>query len=127
MDALQERAPFDRAAKEILSRAQGGGEFKAVFTANAASDIFYLYRKARDSAAAKAALAFLIEAFGVVSVTRDDCSAALASSIEDFEDALVAVCAEKEHVDYIITRDERFLQAISSVRSVTPMDLLAII
>ena len=98
-----------------------------MFTANAASDIFYLYSKARDIAAAKAALIFLIEAFGVVSVVRDDCSAALTSSIEDFEDALVTVCAEKEHVDYIITRDERFLQETSSVALVTPMDFLAII
>ena len=42
MDALQERRPFDAEAKEILLRAQNG-EITCYFTANAITDIFYLY------------------------------------------------------------------------------------
>ena len=39
MDALQERAPFDIEAKEILKRAQANKELICLFTANAATDI----------------------------------------------------------------------------------------
>jgi len=52
MDALQERQPFDIEAKEILLRAQNA-EFTCYFTANAATDIFYLYTKARDIKSAR--------------------------------------------------------------------------
>jgi predicted nucleic acid-binding protein len=127
MDALQERTPFDIDAREILTRGQGGKEFICMFTANAAADIFYLYSKARGTESAKSALSFLVENFGVVSVTQDDCSAALALPIEDFEDALVVVCAEKINADYIVTRDDVLLQATSPCRLITPGDFLAVL
>jgi predicted nucleic acid-binding protein len=127
MDALQARAPFDADAKAILKRAQGGKEFVCKFTANAAADIFYLYSKARDTKSAKAALRFLLERFGVVSVTQADCITALALPLEDFEDALVVVCADKIQADYIITRDDAFLHTTSSVKMIAPMDFLALL
>jgi len=124
MDALQERSPFDIAAKEILMRGQSG-EFTCMFTANAAADIFYLYSKARDMKSANAALDFLLKTYGVVSVTYEDCIAAQALPIEDFEDALVAACAKKANADYIITRDEKFLTEDSSVKVISPSEFLA--
>ena len=125
MDALQERAHFAAEAKEILTRAQGGKDFICLFTANAAADIFYLYSRARDTRSAKAALSFLIKIFGIVSVTQDDCSAALKLPIEDFEDALALVCAEKTGADYIITRDDDFLRTGSPCKLISPGDFLA--
>jgi len=124
MDALQERLPFDIEAKEILKHSQSGKEFTSLFTANAAADIFYLYRKAHDMKSAKAALAFLIDSYGVITVTQDDCRAALMQPIEDFEDALLVVCAQKSGADYIITRDEKLLKADSSVKLVSPRGFL---
>jgi len=123
MDALQERAPFDIPAKEILMRSQNG-EFTCLFTANAATDIFYLYSKSHDAKTANAALAFLLKTYGVVSVTHEDCVAALALTIEDFEDALVATCASKVNAEYIITRDEKFLAEYSPVKALSPVEFL---
>ena len=123
LDAFQERQPFDTEAKEILYRAQAG-TVSIMFTANAAADIFYLYSKARDRKSAKAALDFLLTNYSVVSVTHDDCVTALSFPIDDFEDALVAVCAKKANADYIITRDEKFLHASSQVKIITPTELL---
>jgi len=123
MDALQERSPFDIPAKEILMRGQRG-EFTCLFTANAAADIFYLYSKARDIKSANTALEFLLKTYGVVSVAHEDCVAALALPIEDFEDALVAACAKKANADYIITRDEKFLAENSPVKAVSPYEFL---
>ncbi len=124
MDALQERKPFDIEAKEILINAQNG-EFDCWFTANSAADIFYLYSKARNTQSAKAALDFLFSNFRVISITHDDCKKALRLSINDFEDALVVVCAEKENIDFIITRDIEFLQASSSVEIVSPKKFIS--
>jgi predicted nucleic acid-binding protein len=108
MDALQERQPFDVEAKEILLRAQNG-EHTCYFTANAATDIFYLYSKARDVKSARQALDFLLATYKVVSVTHEDCINAMSIPIEDFEDALVSVCANKAGADYIISRDDKYL------------------
>ena len=122
LDALQERTPFDIDAKEILKRAQSGEEFTCFFTANAATDIFYLYSKARDVNSAKAALTFLLNNFGVTSVTQEDCKEALSLPIDDFEDALLLVCAKKAGADYIVTRDEKLLEADSNVKLISPKE-----
>ena len=120
LDALQERSPFDIEAKEILKRAQGGNEFTCLFTANAAADIFYLYSKARGMKSSKAALSFLVTNYGIVTVAQEDCVAALSLPIEDFEDALVVVCAQKANADYIVTRDDNFLKLSSPINLITP-------
>jgi len=124
MDALQERSPFDIPAKEILLQGQSG-KLTCMFTANAAADIFYLYSKARDVQSATAALDFLFKTYKVVSVTHEDCTDALALPIADFEDALVAVCAQKAGADYIITRDEKFLTDASPVKTIFPSDFVS--
>jgi predicted nucleic acid-binding protein len=126
MDALQERQPFDTEAKEILRRGQKG-EVACLFTANTAADIFYLYSRARDEQSARAALAFLLTRYSVVSVTHEDCIRALSLAIEDFEDALMVACAEKTRVDCIVTRDERLLKANSSVKIVSPGELAVLL
>jgi predicted nucleic acid-binding protein len=119
MDALQERQPFDAAAKEIL-RCLQSGKFSRKFTANAATDIFFLYTKARDLQSARAALTFLLAHYEVVSATQEDCIKAMSVGIDDFEDALVVVFAEKANADYIVTRDEKLLESDSPVPLISP-------
>jgi len=123
MDALQERQPFDAEAKEILLRAQNA-EFTCYFTANTATDIFYLYRRARDLKSARQVLDFLLATYKIVSVTHEDCVNAMAVPIEDFEDALVSACAKKVEADYIISRDEEFLLGDSPVKVIKPKEFL---
>jgi len=123
MDALQERQPFDAEAKEILLRAQNG-EITCYFTANAITDIFYLYRKARDLKSARQVLGFLLATYKVISVTHEDCISAMSIPIEDFEDALVSSCAKKAGADYIVSRDDKFLRDNSPVNVIGPKDFL---
>jgi len=111
MDALSERRPFDTEAKEILLRAQNG-EFTFYFTANAVTDVFYLYTKARDVKSARQLINFLLKTYKIVSVTHEDCVDAVSVPMEDFKDALVSVCAQKAEADYIISRDVKFYGAI---------------
>jgi len=127
MDALQERSPFDIEAKEILKRGQGGKEFTCLFTANSVTDIFYLYSKTHGTKPANAALNFLLANYGVVSVTHEDCKTALKLSIEDFEDALVVVCAQRADAEYIVTRDDKFLLIASPVKLISPKDFVSML
>ena len=126
LDALQERQPFDIAAKKLLLLGQQGA-VRCFFTANAATDIFFLYSKARDKATAKEALSFLIRAYGVVPISQEDCLNALSLPNDDFEDALVEVCAKKIRADYIVSRDEQFAEIATEVRVITPAELFAIL
>ncbi|MDR1246948.1 MAG: PIN domain-containing protein [Clostridiales Family XIII bacterium] len=124
MDALQERQPFDIEAKEILRRAESG-EVTVMFTANAATDIFYMYSKARGVKSARSALEFLLTGYVAVDVTHSDCLNALKLANDDFEDALVSVCAEKVQADHIVTRDETFLKTDSAVKIISPAGFLS--
>ena len=123
MDALQERQPYDTVAKEILSRSQSG-DVKCSFTANAATDIFYIYSKARDMSSARNVLNYLLANFEVITVTHRDCTNAMSLPIEDFEDALVVICGIKAGMDYIVTRDEEFLQVESLIPLISPDKIL---
>ena len=126
MDALQERQPFDLEAKEILLRAQND-EFTCYFTANAVTDIFYLYSKARDLKSARQVLSFLLLTYKIISVTHEDCINAMCIPIEDFEDALISACAKKAAIDYIISRDDKFFQDKSPVKVIEPKDFLKMV
>lgn len=123
MDALQERHPFEIDAQKILLHAQNS-DFTCYITANAMADIYYLYSKTRDVKTAKQVLKFLLTTFEIISVTRDDCFNALLIPVEDFEDALVAVCAKKVGINYIISRDEKFLRENSPVTVIKPNEFL---
>ncbi|MCL1880448.1 MAG: PIN domain-containing protein [Actinomycetia bacterium] len=46
--------------------------------------------------------------------------------MEDFEDALVSICAEKAGVNCIVSRDEKYLQSSSPVKVVALKDFLAL-
>ncbi len=126
MDALQERQPFDIAAKKILLLGQSG-KIDCCFTANAATDIFFLYSKARNMIEANAALGFLLNTYKVVPITQADCLKALALPNEDFEDSLVEVCAKSINADYIVSRDEEFARIASGVKVIKPDELISII
>lgn len=76
---------------------------------------------------ARAALDFLLKNYGVVSVTHEDCKNAMSMTIDDFEDALVVVCALKAKASYIVTRDEEFLLKDSPVELIKPKPMLSIL
>ena len=63
----------------------------------------------------------LLNLFWAVEVTKADCYTALNSPMPDFEDALIAVCADKESLDFIVTRDDEFLKL---PRVISPSDFL---
>jgi len=125
MDALQDRQPFSASAKEIMRKARDG-EIACHITANAVADIFYIFKKARNIQSALSALDYLLKNYSVISVTHEDCINALALPLNDFEDALVIVCAKKANVDCIVSRDDQLLSSKLSVPVIAPNELLKI-
>ena len=52
----------------------------------------------------------LLHLLRTIEITRADCLAAIDYPMPDFEDALMTVCAEREGVNFIVTRDNEFLK-----------------
>jgi predicted nucleic acid-binding protein len=84
---------------------------QAFATANSITYIYFITAKRLGEATAREAVKQLLKMLGIISVDGEDCAAALNFLMSDFEDALVAVCANKEEIDYIVTNDKEFLQS----------------
>ena len=109
LDKLAVRQPFHVEANAIFDLI-ADEEITAFITASSITDIYFLLGKAIGFNASIQAIENLLDVFEVISVTKIDCQNAIKSSIKDFEDALIAVCADKENIDFIISRDTEFLK-----------------
>lgn len=128
IDALKPRQPFDTEAKDVF-RAFGKEQFEPYVTVNSLTDIFYVLRHGNDVHAkkAKAVIANLVSVVNVIPLTESDCSDALELPMDDFGDAVVTVCAKKIDADYIVSRDEKFINADTKVQVITPKQLLSVL
>ncbi len=122
IDALMPDAPFEPDAREIL-RLASAKAFEGFLCANSLTDIFYVLRKKHGAQNAKEMVRNLTYILDIVGIERADCLNALDKPMDDFEDALVAVCADKAAADYIVTRDGRFQKA---GKAISPKAFLSI-
>jgi predicted nucleic acid-binding protein len=97
-------------------------EIEAAFTANSATDIYYIVSKRLGDTIAREALRNLFNVLVIVGIDGDDCISALNLPMIDFEDAVVAVCANKDNIDYIVSNDKEFLQVDSNIARVVLSD-----
>jgi predicted nucleic acid-binding protein len=105
LDVLAKRPPFYSHAEKIFFLA-AEEKIEALITASSVTDIYYLIRKhLKNSEEAKLTLLKLFTLFQIIDVTGDDCKKALELNLTDYEDALLATCARREKVEYIITRN----------------------
>ncbi len=123
VDALAAREPF-RADAEALLRLAAEEEITGFVTGSSMTDIYYLMRKTLPHAAALDALRLLMQVLNVISVGEDECADAMQSGMNDFEDAVVAVCAARARADFIVTRDAEFACAACPVSVVPPSEIL---
>lgn len=126
LDALTTREPFkDDAEKIFLSAADD--TFKGYITANSMTDIYYLVCKTTDKSTGRRALQNLLQLYTIIAIDGDDCESAIDGPIEDFEDSLIVICAQKIQADYIISRDKAFLRAESPVAVILPAGFLKLL
>lgn len=60
----------------------------------------------------------------IIGLDPADCTDALSIPINDFEDAIIAVCARTISADCIVVCDERFINAGTEVKVITPTQLV---
>ena len=106
LDIALKRTPhFDHAVK--LFAMIDEGVINGHITASTVTDIYYICKRSIGHEAALAFLSDLIEIVEVIGVDRSVIVRALASAAKDFEDAIQIAAASFNHIDCIITRNEK--------------------
>lgn len=105
LDFLLARKPFDASAVEIFKLA-ATGKVTLFISINSFTDIIYFVRKEYDVNIVRSQMHELLDFFTIIEAGHKDVVKSLKMlDFDDIEDALQAHCAEKEQVDFIITRD----------------------
>ncbi len=124
IDALAAREPFCAEAERVLTLA-AAERFDGFITGSSVTDIYYLVRRNLSHTQALAAIKTLVQTLRIVAVGEDECVEAMESGMQDFEDAVIAVCAKRVNADYIVSRDEDFSKAGCPVPVQSPGAFLA--
>lgn len=123
LDIIQKREPFFADSYHALRKAIEA-DAECLISASAATDIFYMLRRAfQSSQKAKERIEQLSQIFAFADVQGADIQTALMRSMPDFEDAVVEAVAERSGASYILTRNIRDFVG-SSVPAVTPAEFL---
>ncbi|MCL2095545.1 MAG: PIN domain-containing protein [Oscillospiraceae bacterium] len=123
LDYILERENFAETSRKCIEYLDENN-IKSYLTASTVTDIHYFALKyLKDNNAAKNVIKILVDSFQIASVSKTDCLNALKLKVSDYEDSLLAVCAQKTKADYIITRNvKHFLN--SPVKAVKPSEFL---
>lgn len=123
LDHIDRREPFYELSRKVclLGIVEAANTYISV---NTLTDVYYLLRKDFGSQGAQDMIENNLSFLRLVGITPEDARKALAARWSDFEDCLVARCAEKINADYIVTRNVKDFTA-SSVEAVTPEELFA--
>lgn len=123
LDAAMGRPGSEEALKLIQSVISG--EITGIVTANTITDIHCIVKKRAGDAAAREVVRNTLDLFEVVPVDREACETALILPMDDFEDAVLAACANEAYSEYIATQDEKFVNSTGSpVVPLHPQDIL---
>lgn len=123
LDAAMGRDGSEKAQE--LIQAVVDGKLTGLVTADTITDIHYIVRKRAGEKAARAVVYNVLALFDVACADGEACAAALNADMNDYEDAVLAVCAAREGADCIATNDEEFAQtATSPVRAMHPDKIL---
>ena len=106
IDAFTSREPWNKNAEKIFIMAANNNVDMNI-TASSATDIYYLVRKhLHNTEMAKQIMGKLYSLSGILDVTESDCVESLASSVSDYEDAVIEQVAKRSGIDYIVTRNQ---------------------
>ena len=109
LDTFLIREPYNKHSDKIYDLI-GDNNIIGYINTSSVTDIYYILRKKFNDIDSREKIRTLLNLFHTIDVTKADCFSALDSPMPDFEDALVAVCADKENLDFIVTRDDEFLK-----------------
>lgn len=126
LDYMQCRIPHEGPASHIFALCCMG-MVEGYFTSKSFSDLYYLmHHFLHDNSLTREAISAWQTAIGILDVTGEDCLNALYSPISDYEDAMMAATAEREKIDFIITRNTRDFRN-SPVPAITATEFMSLV
>ncbi|MBO4438679.1 MAG: PIN domain-containing protein [Spirochaetaceae bacterium] len=126
IDALQNRQPFASDAQKLFL-AVANRNCTACISAKAVTDIYYItHRQTHSDEQTRIILKKLFSLFDVVDTFGIDCINAVTSQMGDYEDAVMSETAERNSIDYIVTRNIKDYSK-SKVQVITPTVLLGLL
>lgn len=123
IDALQNRAGFSDNA-QVLFRSVAEGKIDGYLTAKSFTDIYYLMHSYfHDRASTLSVMSKLTSLFKLIDTTASDILLAIASSVSDYEDAVMVESGKRSLMDCIVSRDGHFKDA--DIKIHTPSTLIS--
>lgn len=122
IDFIGRKPPHFAAAERVIA-AGYFGDAKLWVPVQSLKDAFYVLEKYVSSDRIQDAFLKAFEVITPVGLSGEDAVRAARLKWHDYEDCLVAVCADKAKADYLITRDKRGFER-SSVPALTPDEWL---
>jgi predicted nucleic acid-binding protein len=122
LDVLQKREPFYETSAHLLASVETG-RVKGYVAAHSVTTLFYLIKKDRSAAEARATITNLLQFIKIAPVDQSTIEQALHLDYGDYEDAVQMISAVQCKADCLITRDVKDYQpALLSV--LQPVDFL---
>ncbi len=104
LDVLQKRAPYYEASANLLAAVETG-RVNGYLAAHSITTLFYLIKKDRSIADAKALITNLLQFIKVAPVDQTTIEQALNLNYPDFEDAVQMMSAVQCKVNCLVTRN----------------------
>ena len=123
LDVLQKREPFYETSAHLLAVVETG-RVKGYVAAHSITTLFYLIKKDRSAAEARATITNLLQFIKIAPVDQNTIEQALNLDYRDYEDAVQMISAVQCKTDCLITRNVKDYQpALLSV--LQPVDFLS--
>ena len=106
LDVLQKREQFYEASAHLLAAVEGG-KVRGLVAAHSITTLFYLMRKDKSAAEARATITNLLQFIEIAPNEQSTIEQALNLDYGDFEDAVQMISAVQCKVDFLITRNEK--------------------
>ncbi len=123
LDHAMQREPHCKASRTVCMLGITH-EARTLVSVSMVTDLFYLLRKDYGSERAQRMISDDLSFLEYVGISPEDVETALSRKWKDFEDCLVATCAEKAGADFIVTRNAADFED-SKVKALSPEELLA--
>ncbi len=104
LDVLQKRDPFYETSAQLLALVETG-KIKGYIASHSLTTLFYLIKKDRSTAEARAVITNLLQFIKVAAVDQSTIEQALNLDYPDYEDAVQMISAVQCKADYLITRN----------------------
>lgn len=109
LDVLQKREPFYEISAAMLALVETG-RVKGYVAAHSITTLFYLIKKDRSAAEARATITNLLQFIKIATVDQSTIEQALNLDYRDYEDAVQMISAVQCKADCLITRNVKDYQ-----------------